>query len=339
MTLRFLMRSWALLLVVSLLLVASDSRPAENTYDLVAPIRGDQSVERTRVEPEFEQIATLSSGDDYMLYNPSTVRMGDDGVLYVLDSGDYTVKSFTQGGDYLATFKGGRGRGPSQFLSFTDVGVWNDSLVYVADPRQRRVSFFEKDGDFVRVEDYHEISPYRLAWTDDATKYVLPPTPLPTVPFMRIVAQDRPLDIVRLPSRSAERILQIGDLCTSDGKVIFVPKYLPVLLAYAPEDTTGVAYPTPDYGRDLPTPREGGRAPAEYFNGRPTLSGGVLSVQKPTQAEGVAFDLYNVGGMEYMRTVELPVEDARAWYAYGQNLAATIHDATVNLYRISHSGK
>jgi len=330
---------WVALCVCILLLTASDVPFEADKYDLVAPIRGDRSVERTRVEPEFEKIATLSSGDNYTIYDPSTVEISDAGTVYVIDAGDFTVKSFTPEGEHLATFDGGRGRGPGQLLSYTDIGVWNDSLLYVADPRQRRVSFYEKDGTFSRAENYDGVGSYRVAWARDGTHYVVCEFLLPTQPFMRIITPDRQLDITRRPSRSAAPIIQDGYVRALDERAIYVPKHLPVLLTYSPEDTTGVATPTPDYGKDLPAPREGGGAPSGFTNGRPTLSGGVLSVQIPTEAQGVGFDLYDANTMKYMHTVDVPVEDAEAWYAHAHNLVATSRDTTVNLYRVAPSRK
>jgi len=62
-------------------------------------------------------------------------------------------------------------------------------------------------------------------------------------------------------------------------------------------------------------------------------------VQIPTEAQGVGFDLYDANTMKYMHTVDVPVEDAEAWYAHAHNIVATSRDTTVNLYRVAPSRK
>lgn len=77
----------------------------------------------------------------------------ENGHLAIVYAGDYRLKAFTPAGEHVATYGNGRGRGPGRVITLTDGGVWRDSLVYLVDPRQRRVSFFDEEGDFMRAED------------------------------------------------------------------------------------------------------------------------------------------------------------------------------------------
>lgn len=143
------------LLLVLLLLLSCGREDGEipNLYGLTAELHGDPSIERTWVEPEVREIAVRSSGEGYTLYNPGPVVIGTDGRIYVGDAGNFTFKAFSPRGKYVATYGGGRGNGPAQFQQLSDLGVWRDS-VYVVDVRRRKVSFFGRDGDFGRAEQY-----------------------------------------------------------------------------------------------------------------------------------------------------------------------------------------
>ncbi len=306
----------------------------DNKYKLSVEVHGDQSIERVWTRSDVVEIASLSHRKRYTLYNPSAIKAGDNGMLYVFDFGDYKVKSFSYEGEHLATYGLGRGRGPGQFMMMTDVGVRNDSLVYIADPRQRRVSFFSMNGDFIRTEEY-DPPPYKLVRDESGDTYLTPPTILPNAPFMKILSPGDEATISTPPSHVEDKILLDGALQAAGEKAVFVPRYLPVILTYSSEDTSGIAYPTPDYGLDLPRPRGGGRmAPANHLNGNPTISGGVLSVQKPVKEDGgIAFDLYDAETMKYMHSLRLPIDGESAVYLHGESLVAAVRDTTVSIYR------
>lgn len=313
------------------------SEVPSDPYGLTAEIRGTPP-ERTWIEAEVEEIASIDSeGEAYTLFNPAAVKVDDENFLSVYDMGNMTLKAFTFEGEYLATYGKGHGRGPGEMMMVSGAGVWSDSLVYLVDLRQRRVSFFERNGNFVRVESY-ETPVYQLRWADSSIKYALPPPPRPETPFLRIVAPSGARIIYRPPIRGVDRIMLDGTLHTAGRKAVFVMRYVPVILTYAPEDTIGTAYPTPDWGQDLPTP-EDSQGPPEAVQGQSTLSDGVLSVPIP-EAGGIAFDLYDARTMKYLRSIRLPIEVelpmyGQAIYAAGKDLVATTRDTTVTLYRVS----
>jgi hypothetical protein len=60
---------------------ASRSEAASTPYGLKAELRGTFPT-RTWTEPAFEQVATLSSNDDYTLYNPAELYIPDGERLY-----------------------------------------------------------------------------------------------------------------------------------------------------------------------------------------------------------------------------------------------------------------
>lgn len=314
-------------------------------YGLTTEIRGDRSLTRTWVKPSVEKIASLSEGEAYTLFNPRLASaVSKEGHLFVYDFGDYAVKAFTREGEYVATYGRGEGRGPGEMTMMSDVGVWRDSLVYVVDPKQRRVSFFEKNGDFVRAERY-EVPLARLAWGDDSTKYVIISHASPT--FLRIIlSSGRQTVISQLFSGEAHPIMQGGTLHTSRDGALYVPLHFPVLLTFSPGDTTGTAYPTPDYGQPRPKAdvEERGRVvsvPSTRIHEKSTLHDGVLSVEIPdSESDSLRFDLYDAREMEYLHSIQLPVEGSsrpfRALYVHGMDLVATVQKATVNIYEVQY---
>lgn len=320
-------------------------------YGLTTEIRGDRSLTRTWIRPEIEKVASLSEGKTYTLFNPRLAQaVSEEGHLFVYDFGDYTVKAFTREGEYVATYGRGEGRGPGELTMMSDMGVWRDSLVYLVDPRQRRVSFFEKDGDFVKVETY-EAPIVGLTWSGDLTKYMERLHPA-TSTFLSITTPSgHKAAISQLLSGDSPRIILDGSLHTSQGRAIYVMRYFPAILMFSPDDTTGVAYPTPDYGQPRPKvrTRNEGRAqqvfaPSTRIHEKSTIHDGVLSVEVPDpEVDSLQFDLYDAREMEYMYSIQLPAEveggdrPFGALYAHGMDLVATVDEATVNLYEMQNS--
>lgn len=335
-------RAVATLLIV--LVMASCGEETTNPYYLTADVRGDQSLERTWVEPDFEKIATLSQGDGYTFFDPRALGIEEDGHVYVFDFGDNTVKRFTRHGVYRATYGNGVGRAPDQMMGMRDGGIWRDSLVYVVDGRQRKVLFFNREtGAFVRTESY-EVPIARLAYADDSTKYVEAASR--TSDFLFMTTPRRQTSVSRIFSRDIPSIALDGRLHSSHGRAVFVPFYFPVILTYAPGDTTGIAYPTPDYGdAPIPAPQAESqgrtrvvRAPSNPVNGVSEMHGGVLAVQHPnTSEDSTAFDLYDAEEGSYLHTVRFPID--REIAKYGAGIVASIQDTTVNIYRVEDSVK
>jgi len=332
-------------IVLAVLLLAfqpADTEPVANRYQLTVKLRGDTTLDRTWVEAAVERTATASEDDDYTLQRPYIYKIGSDGTVFVTDFEDQLVKAFTTDGDYVTTYGEGPGPNPGELTRPTSVGLKGDSLLYVTEPRLQRVSYFAKDGSFVRTERYEELTPYQIAWTDGPTQYTFPPPTRPGT-FLHRSAPDRVRQIGP-PSRVEEPILLDGVLHSTGDKIVFVMRYLPVILTYSADDLAGTAFPTPDYGEALPSPQRGGRmVPQAALNGQPTVSGGVLSIQVPAEEAGnLAFDLYDVDSMAYVRTIQFPIEVDRATqgranvaYAHGSRALVTVQDAVVTFYRVT----
>lgn len=315
-------------------------------YGLTTEIRGNRSLTRRWIKPAVEKVTSLSEGEKYTLFTPRLATVvSSTGHIFIYDFGDYTVKAFTPEGKHVATYGRGQGQGPGEMTMMSDVGLRRDSLVYIVDPKQRRVSFFEKDGDFVKVETY-ETPIVGLTWTDDLTKYVERLHPATSFFLSITTPSGRKAEISQLLSGDSPRIILDGSLHTSRGRAIYVMRYFPVILTFSPTDTTGVAYPTPDYGEPRPKAEveKQGRVvsvPSIRIQEKSTLYEGVLSVEVPDlESDRLRFDLYDVRGMEYMHSIQLPLEGGSrpfgALYVHGMDAVMTVQEATVNIYEVQN---
>lgn len=310
-----------------------------NPYGLRAELQGDPP-DRTWVEPEFAEMTTLSGGSDYTLFNPAVVWILEDTNVYVWDAGDNRLKKFTPKGKYVTSYGKGDGDGPGAIRIYSYVRLWRDSL-YVLGLKNRRGSFFDKDGTFGRSEQYRR--PIKgVVWTDKKTRYELYRGP-GTSPSLDITTSSgQQTNISDLLARGVSSIVFAGKLQPGQEQAVHVPYYYPLLLAFSPDDTVATAYPTPDYG-DVPIPEpqtEGNasqkmiRPPSQNVHYHSTVSDGVLSVQLPSPADSLKFDLYETREMQYMHSVRLPLEFSSAKYAYGAGLLTIERDTTVELYRV-----
>jgi hypothetical protein len=330
-----------MLLVAFVFAACGSGGDPPNPYHLTADIHGDPSLERTWVEPEVEEVAALSSGDEYTLYTPNALEIGADGRLYVFDYGNNRIKAFTLEGTYLRRYGKGEGRGPGQMLQMTDLGVWRDSLVYVADPRQRRVAFFDRDtGAFVQHEDV-EGGALRFSWVRDSIRYAVVLSPA-SRDFLRMTTKGGRQHTISHPvSTDVSSLTLGGTLQVLQERALYVPRYFPVILTFAPDDTVGDAYPTPDY-ESAPVPEartENGRPtrpPTNPVQGGSSLHRGTLAVQR-TGVDSIEFDLYDADAMTYRHTVRLPIEQDLAVYGRGHVVVA--QDTTVHIYRVERPAK
>lgn len=340
---------WYLLLALGMAILTACASE-DHSYGVTAELHGDPSIERTWVEPGIRKIAVRSSGEDYTLFNAQGVRVGTDGRVYVLDGGDFTIKAFTPEGTYVATYGEGKGSAPAQLQSFSDVRVWRDS-VHVVDSRGRKVAVFAKDGDFGRAVQYEKpIS--EIAWGGN-TKYVQRGLGVVSSVFLSIIPSSGEALDVSLPlSRDAHPIVFDGSLYATEKQAVFVPYYLPVLLTYLPDDTSGTAYPTPSYG-DVPfqkASQQGGGVrrtvtpPQHSVHMSETFIGGVLTVRQNSVVAGdsLAFDLYDAReGMDYMHSsrFSLPYDYHHAQYAYATGLLVTHRDTSIQFYEVDSPTK
>ncbi|MFB6229807.1 MAG: hypothetical protein ABEL04_01520 [Salinibacter sp.] len=160
---------------------------------------------------------------------------------------------------------------------------------------------------------------------------------------MTIWSSGRQLSVSQITMRDLHSFAFEGTLHALQNQVVYVPLNFPVVMTFSPSDTTGTAYPTPDYGDPRPKVQttDNGRtfAPTTHMNRDATLHNGMLTVRKPTpDVDSIAFDLYDANDMSYEHSIRFPYDlrrGDRAMHAHGRVLAIA-RDTTVALYRVHH---
>jgi len=86
----------------------------------------------------------------HSLVQPLNVRVSPDGNLFVMDFGATRVAEFGPDGRLVRQYGTGKGRGPGELLSLTDIAVPNDREVWALDPSGGRIVVFDRGGRPVR---------------------------------------------------------------------------------------------------------------------------------------------------------------------------------------------
>jgi hypothetical protein len=81
--------------------------------------------------------------ENYRFFRAIDIDVDSDGIIYVLDAGNYRVQKFDRKGKYLQTI-GRRGQGPGEFEKPDDIDVDSNGSLYVKD--YMKVHVFNNDG-------------------------------------------------------------------------------------------------------------------------------------------------------------------------------------------------
>ncbi|MFN3595818.1 MAG: hypothetical protein ACK41D_00930 [Rubricoccaceae bacterium] len=109
--------------------------------DVAAP------AERTLRAPDAVPVPLGPAAQDSVFYGSKVVVAGED--VFVADIGDMRIKRFTLGGAWQNAIGRGEGDGPGELRVVIDFAVRGDTLI-VTDHRARALSFFLRDGTFLR---------------------------------------------------------------------------------------------------------------------------------------------------------------------------------------------
>ncbi len=153
------MRHFKILIVISLLLL-SNLCSKESSYPVRTEIIDGAKIITNPEYPRDGQVSykleeELSIGEEeidenYMFYEPQSVKASEDGSIYVLDDRDICIKVYDRQGKYQRTI-GRQGQGPGEFSSgFLYFDIGSDGKLYIMDCRDSCVIIMDKDGSFIQ---------------------------------------------------------------------------------------------------------------------------------------------------------------------------------------------
>jgi len=137
-------RKWFCLLFI-FLLTTSIFALAENSTIYIS---GQGKIVEKPIRAELKlKIGSDKPNEDF--YGPPSFAVGQNGQIYILDSGNSRILCFSQEGNFLFSF-GWRGQGPGE-LSRDDciIKILSDGNIYVIDNRQRRINVYNQEGKFL----------------------------------------------------------------------------------------------------------------------------------------------------------------------------------------------
>ena len=138
--------------------------------------------DKRAAEISLEEIGSVGTLDDDLLFQWVGVAVDREQTLYVTDAMDYRLKKIDIQGRLL-TSAGGRGRGPGQFLAPRNL-VWFDGRLYVSDQYVPGLQVFDEDLRYCRrITFQHPIVDFEVISSDRVVISSLAPNKKPALYF------------------------------------------------------------------------------------------------------------------------------------------------------------
>jgi hypothetical protein len=274
-----------------------------------------QTSERVWKPVSVSRLFELPVEGEIMLYKPGWVVPDTNGDFYVVDYGAYQVFRFDSKGNYIMSYGSGVGSAPGEVVSISSVEVASDSLIYVTDSNNARISSFSKEtGRFIdsRTFDRGEV-PRRHAITDTGIEYFF-----------------RAFNEIAFKSNFRDGSVEFGDLVEGDRRVshlvtagmiepykdrmIYVPTRFPVIMVYdvngslvrAKKTMTLDRFEEPQLVRYVMNGIESYRIEGDRVNSiRVSVVGDELLLQSTSDSEDLIVDVYEAGSIEYKYSFRL----------------------------------
>jgi hypothetical protein len=134
----------------------TDSTPVTEIVDGVELVHNPQTPlypERAVSLQEDLTISSESAEGEVVLFLPTRVAVDESEQIYILDHQDCTVKVFDSQGRFQETI-GGKGPGPGEFQSVSEIMFFRDGCFIVLDWELRRLSIFGRGNRFVGSHGY-----------------------------------------------------------------------------------------------------------------------------------------------------------------------------------------
>lgn len=108
----------------------------------------------------------IEEGDeDYMFANLRSVQVDDEENIYVLDAKYIKVKVYDKSGKHIRSF-GKIGQGPGEFGWPARMVMRTDGKIAILDSRNRRFSYYSREGECLKEFNHAEYGNFIRAWPD-----------------------------------------------------------------------------------------------------------------------------------------------------------------------------
>ncbi len=301
-----------------------------------------QTSERVWENVSVSKIFELPADEESMLYDPQYITPDTNGDMYVVDYGAYQILRFDSTGNYIMSYGSGAGRAPGEFVSISGVEVASDSLIYVTDSNNARISSFSKaTGSFIdsRAFDRQE-APLRHAITDTGIEYIFRA-------FNKLAFEsnfrDRSVEFGELVEgdRFVSAMVASGMIETYKDRMIYVPARFPVIMVYdvngslvrAKKTMTLDRFEEPQLVRYVMNGIESYRIEGDYVNSFiVSVVGDELLLQSTSDSEDLIVDVYEAGSVEYKYSFRLDYYPA---YITNDRIYQPTRDGTVIVHSIN----
>lgn len=336
-------------LICFFVLSCSSGEDEANFGDFLFLEKAEEQQTRERVweNVSVSKMFELPADEEIMLYDPQYIIQDTNGDMYVVDYGAFQILRFDSEGNYIMSYGSGVGSAPGEFVSISSVQVTSDSLIYVTDPNNTRISSFSKaTGNFVdsRVFDRQE-TPYQRAITDTGIEYIF-----------------RAFNILSFESNSMDGSVKFGELVEGDDRfvswivgagvietykdwMIYVPYLFPVIMVYdvngslvrAKKTMTVDRFEEPQLVLDVTNGIESYMVEGDFTNVLlVSVVGDELLLQSRSDSEDpenltVIVDVYEAGLVEYKYSFRLDSPS----FITNDRIYQPTRDATVVVYSIN----
>ena len=332
-------------LICFFVLSCSSSEDEDTFGDFLFLEKAEEQQTRERVweNVSVSRMFELPGDEEIMLYDPQYLIPDTNGDMYVVDYGAYQILRFDSKGNYIMSYGSGAGSAPGEFLNIDDVEVASDSLIYVTDSNNARISSFSKaTGSFIdsRVFDRQE-APYRHAITYTGIEYFVRA-------FNKLAFEsnfrDRSVEFGELVegNRFVSHLVAAGMIEAYKDWMIYVPLRFPVIMVYdvngnlvrAKKTMTFDKFEEPQLVRYVMNGIENYRIEGDFENSVIiSVVGDELLLQSASDSEDLIVDVYDAGSSEYKYSFRLGL-DYYPSFITNDRIWQPTRDATVIVHSI-----
>jgi hypothetical protein len=149
---RFLFSIVALVLagILAVLLLYREKKVAVSALTSLSQPLAQRAGGRT-IQLNLTKVAVIERVSGEPLYRPFSLKVDEEGNLYVIDFGDIHIKKISTRGDLLVRFGTARGSAPGEFRNPIDYDFDPDNNIWVCDSETSLISVFDRRGSLIQT--------------------------------------------------------------------------------------------------------------------------------------------------------------------------------------------